>query len=82
MLWSRVSDILEEDLKLPPPVRTWTDDFQDMMSTAGITSKQLAAQLNYSASYVSQVLLGRRTFPYAEERFKKALSELLDMQEH
>ncbi len=82
MLWCRASEISAEDLKEPLPSRTWTDDFMDLMSTAGITSKQLAAQLNYTASYVSRVLNGRYCPPDAEGRFKKALSELLEMQEH
>lgn len=55
----------------------WTADIVGKMHLHGITAIELSNQLDYNPKYVSAVLNGRREPKGAEERFRKALDELI-----
>lgn len=55
----------------------WTADIVGKMHLQGITAIELSNQLGYNPKYVSAVLNGRREPKGAEERFRKALDELI-----
>lgn len=58
----------------------WTAEIVGDMHLHGITAKRLSEKLGYHPKYVSAVLNGHREPVEAEERFRKALRELLDEQ--
>lgn len=58
--------------------KKWTGDLVGMMHTHKITRIQLANRMGITNRYVSMVLNGDRNPPGAEERFRKALQEILD----
>lgn len=55
----------------------WTADIVGKMHLLGITALELSNQLGYNPKYVSAVLNGHRKPKGAEERFRKALDELI-----
>ena len=60
----------------------WTGEIIGQMHLHRITKKTLAAQLGCTPEYVSMVLNGKREPPGAEERFRRALDELISQQDY
>lgn len=57
----------------------WTGLLVGRMHNAGITAKELAAQMGKNPKYVSQVLNGHYSPKKAETEFNAALDELIKM---
>lgn len=55
----------------------WTGDLVGKMHCSGISKKQLAEELGFTAEYVSLVLNGHRNPPDAEMRFTQAVNNLI-----
>ena len=55
----------------------WTGEIIGKMHVSRITRKQLAQQIGMTPEYVSMVLNGHREPLNAEERFRRALEELV-----
>lgn len=58
--------------------KDWTGDLVGLMHTHRITGQMLAEHMGITNRYVSMVLNGHREPPGAEERFRKALGEIID----
>lgn len=58
----------------------WTGDLVCSMHLAGVTAKQLAAEVGWNEKYLSTVLNGHREPKGAEEKLKAALNQLLTKQ--
>ena len=58
----------------------WTGDLVGKMHNAGITAKQLAAQLGKNPKYVSGVLNGHYAPKKSEEEFNAAFIEIVNAQ--
>ncbi len=58
----------------------WTANIIGEMHLNGITKKRLAKQLKCTPEYISMVLNGHREPIGAEQRFRKALNELISAQ--
>lgn len=56
----------------------WTANIVGQMHLFRISKKDLAEHLNMTPEYISMVLNGHREPPGAEERFRKALGEIID----
>ena len=54
----------------------WTADLLVEMHLAGITSKQLAAEVGWNPKYLSVVLNGHKEPKNAEQKLKEALERL------
>lgn len=59
----------------------WTGDLIGKMHNYHVTYDELSTKLGISKGYISMVLNGRRTPPGAQERFEKALEELIKCKE-
>ena len=59
---------------MPAP---WTGDLVGRMHNAGVTSKELAAQLGKNDKYVSQVLNGHYAPKKSEAEFNAAFAAIL-----
>ena len=59
----------------------WTGEVVGAMHSYGITAKSLAEYLGYCPEYVSMILNGKREPKGTEERFRKALKEIVDSSE-
>jgi predicted transcriptional regulator len=55
----------------------WTGTIVGKMHVNGITYEELAKKLGITKSYVSMILSGSRHPAGAEQRFKKALNEII-----
>lgn len=55
----------------------WTGKLVGEMHLAGVTAKELAAQMGKNAKYVSAVLNGHYSPKTAEAEFNAALTELI-----
>lgn len=62
-------------------VKEWTGELVGQMHNCKITQQQLADQLGVTNRYVNMVLNGHRNPADAEERFRKALKEIVDSSE-
>lgn len=60
----------------------WTGDVVGKMHLNRISQKELADKLSVTRDYVCMVLNGRRTPSGAQERFCKALEELIKEKEN
>lgn len=60
----------------------WTGKLIGEMHLYQITNKRLAEQIGCTPEYVSMVLNGHREPPDAENRFRRALDELISLQDH
>lgn len=60
----------------------WTGELVGKMHLNGITKKQLAQKLEFTAEYVSMVLNGHREPPDAETKFTEAVNSLISEQSH
>ena len=58
----------------------WTGDLFGKMHCHCISNKRLAQELGCTQEYVSMVLNGHREPPGAEERFNKAVREIIKSQ--
>ena len=58
----------------------WTGDVVGQMHLYHITKRELADGLGVTPEYVSMVLNGHREPPGAEERFNKAVQEIIESQ--
>ena len=56
----------------------WTAHLIGIMHLHKITKRCLAGQLGFTPEYVSMVLNGHRTPEGAEERFSKAVQEIIE----
>lgn len=56
----------------------WTADVVGEMHTHRVTGKDLAKQAGVTPVYVSMVLNGHKNPAGAEDRFRKALQEILE----
>ena len=54
----------------------WTADLLGEMHLAGVTAKQLAAEVGWNSKYLSVVLNGHKNPKGAEEKLKAALDRL------
>ena len=54
----------------------WTADLLGEMHLAGVTAKQLAAEVGWNSKYLSVVLNGHKNPKGAEEKLKSALDRL------
>ena len=59
----------------------WTGELVGRMHLNGITKKQLANALGFTAEYVSMVLNGHREPQDAETRFTEAVNTLISEQD-
>ena len=59
-------------------LKYWMGDLVGLMHTHRITEKMLAEHMGLTNRYVSMVLNGHREPRGAEERFRKALCEIID----
>lgn len=59
----------------------WTGEIVGKMHLYGITAKALAKQLDMDYRYVSTILNGHRCPKGAEEKFRKALNQLIEGKE-
>lgn len=59
----------------------WTADIIGKMHMYRIAKKQLAGNLGMTPEYISMILNGHREPPGAEERFRRALDELISQQD-
>ena len=57
--------------------KKWTGELVGLMHSYKITQNQLAERLNMSRQYISMILNGHRSPPGAEQRFQKAVNELI-----
>lgn len=57
--------------------KKWTGDLVGLMHNHKISFQALADKLEVTNRYVSMVLNGHRCPPGAEERFRKAVNELI-----
>ena len=55
----------------------WTADLLGEMHLAGVTAKQLAAEVGWNSKYLSVVLNGHREPKGAEQKLKEALGRLV-----
>lgn len=55
----------------------WTGELIGKMHNNKVFKLELAEHMGLSVEYVSMVLNGRRTPPDAEERFNKAVDEII-----
>ena len=62
--------------------KDWTGDLVGLMHNHRITNKKLAAHMGLTNRYISMVLNGHRQPPGAEDRFRRALDELISQQDH
>lgn len=60
----------------------WTGKLVGEMHLAGVTAKELAAQMGKNPKYVSAVLNGHYSPKTAEAEFNAALQELLQRKEN
>ena len=60
----------------------WTAKLVGQMHMRRISQRQLAERLGITPAYVSMVLHGHRAPPGAEDRFRRALAELISQQDH
>lgn len=60
----------------------WTGELVGKMHNAGITAKQLAAQMKKNPKYVSQILNGHCSPKKAESEFNQALNELIAQKQY
>ena len=58
-------------------VINWQGDVKGMMYSNGITGEMLADKLGLTQGYVAQVFTGKRTPAGAEERFRRAVAEII-----
>lgn len=58
----------------------WTADLLGEMHLAGVTAKQLAAEVGWNPKYLSVVLNGHKEPKGAEEKLKAALGRLISEQ--
>lgn len=56
----------------------WTGDLVGKMHCHCISNKRLAQELGCTQEYISMVLNGHREPPGAEERFNKAVQEIIE----
>lgn len=56
----------------------WTGELVGKMHNAGVTSKELAAQMGKNPKYVSQVLNGHYVPKKSESEFNAALTEIIE----
>lgn len=56
----------------------WTGELVGKMHNAGVTGKELAAQLGKNPKYISQVLNGHYELKKAEREFNAALSAIIE----
>lgn len=56
----------------------WTGELVGKMHNAGVTGKELAAQLGKNPKYISQVLNGHYEPKKAEREFNAALSAIIE----
>ncbi|WP_143436049.1 helix-turn-helix domain-containing protein [Intestinibacillus massiliensis] len=62
--------------------KSWTGELIGKMHVHHITSRTLAKHMGISYQYVSMVLNSKREPPDAENRFRRALDELISLQDH
>lgn len=60
----------------------WLGEIVGEMHIAGITSKQLAAEVGWHEKYLSAVLNGHRSPKNAEKTLREALGRLLEKKKH
>ena len=60
--------------------KKWTGDLVGLMHLHKITGQMLAEHLGLTNRYVSMVLNGHREPPDAEERFNRAVQEIIKSQ--
>lgn len=60
----------------------WTADLLGEMHLAGVTAKQLAAEVGWHPKYLSVVLNGHKEPKGAEEKLKAALNRIIDQSQH
>ena len=58
-------------------LEAWTGDIVGLMHTHHISSKEMAAELGWHEKYLSSVLNGHRAPKGAEEKCRKAISEII-----
>lgn len=58
----------------------WTGDVVGQMHIAGITARQLAAEIGWHEKYLSAVLNGHRGTKNSENQVRAALSRLIQKQ--
>ena len=58
-------------------IQKWTGDIVGKMHNNKITYDELACKLGVTKAYISMILNGARSPEGAQERFEKALDELL-----
>ncbi len=56
----------------------WTGELVGKMHNAGVTGKELAAQMGKNPKYVSQVLNGHYTPKKSESEFNAALTAIIE----
>lgn len=60
----------------------WTADIIGKMHLNCITAKQLAEQLGYNPKYISTILNGHRNPKRAEQKFQRALNQIIQQKLH
>ena len=60
----------------------WTADLLGEMHLAGVTAKQLAAEVGWHPKYLSVVLNGHKEPKGAEEKLKAALNRIIGQSQH
>ncbi|MCB6366600.1 hypothetical protein LI291_10495 [Intestinibacillus massiliensis] len=62
--------------------KDWTGNLVGLMHTHRITNQMLASHMGITDRYVSMVLNSKREPLDAENRFRRALDELISLQDH
>lgn len=63
-------------------IAQWTAEIVGKMHIAGITAKQLAAEVGWHEKYLSAVLNGHRSPKNAEQSLRQALERLVEKKEN
>ena len=56
---------------------TWQAEVKGLMYRYGIQNKDIADRLGIGTQYVASIFTGKKTPPDAEERFRKAVDDII-----
>lgn len=57
---------------------SWRSEVKGLMRDFGIKNKDLAEKLNVGDTYVASIFTARRNPPDREERFRRAVAEIIE----